>query len=102
MKPATVIPSKMTPAYTKVRSKHIRRLCLQHLDAVRPGLATDHALLATIQAVYPKAELCELQRELDYLALKGLLTTTDVAGVWQLRLTRQGVQRAERLAGQES
>jgi hypothetical protein len=63
---------------------------------------TDFALLAEIRAVYPKAELRELLRELDYLALKGLLTTMDTEGVWQLRLTCQGIRQSVRHAGQES
>lgn len=79
----------------KIRREHIRWLLLLHLDTARPEKTTDLALLAGIQAIYSSASRRELRRELDYLALKSLLTIREKSGIWQLKLTFQGIDVVE-------
>lgn len=79
----------------RVRRGHARWLCLIHLDAARPEAISDAALLALVRSVYPDALMAELRRELDYLAMLGLVTVTDTGGVWHSKLTWQGVDIVE-------
>lgn len=81
--------------HAKVRREHMRWLCLQHLDDSRPEKMVDLALLALIRSVYPDTDRRELRRELDYLALQGLLTIAEKEERWRLKLTYQGVDVVE-------
>lgn len=78
-----------------VRRERLRWLSLAYLDAARPGLMMDSALLPLVQLDYPDTSTAELRLALDYLALRGLLTHADVAGLWQLRLTYHGIDLVE-------
>ena len=82
-------------AAAKIRREQIRWFCLRQLDRVRPGAATDEALLALVQAIYPDATRTELRREADYLKMRELLTLTDESGIWHLKLTYQGIDIVE-------
>lgn len=73
----------------------MRWICLQHLDDSRPEKTTDLALLAFVRNVYPDADLVELRRDLDYMALRELVTVSEKDGLWRLKLTYQGVDVVE-------
>jgi hypothetical protein len=77
------------------RRKHLRWLSLVQLDAGRPGKMNERALLPLLCSVYPDLGSQELRRELDYLALRGLLTITEKSEGWRLKLTYQGVDIVE-------
>jgi len=81
--------------FEAVRRGHIRWLCLYQIDAVRPDVLTDVALLALIQTVYLDASHIELKRHLDYLKLCTLLTVGVKGKMWHLKLTYQGVDIVE-------
>lgn len=81
--------------HARVRREQMRWLALSHLDVARPQAMTDLALLALIQTVYPEATVPELRRELQYLALRDLLTSVDKYGRWRLSLTYQGIDVVE-------
>ena len=76
----------------------IRRLCLACLEAARPNVMTDSALLPVLQAVHPTLSLRTLRRELDYLALRNWLAITEKEGYWRLKLTSEGIDFMARLA----
>jgi len=88
-------PVPIVTLQARVRREQMRWLALRHLDVARPQGMTDLALLALIQTVYADASSGELQRELHYLALQGLLTVADQNGHWLLALTWQGVDLVE-------
>ncbi|VXC72718.1 hypothetical protein PSEUDO8Z_160364 [Pseudomonas sp. 8Z] len=80
----------------KSNRKHLRRMCLEHLDEVRPTWLSDAALEAFLRfAAFPNLNNQSLRRELDYLALRGLLKIRKEGGYWLLRLTAEGVDAVE-------
>lgn len=69
-----------------------RRMCLEYLEEVRPVRLSDAALEAFLRFdAFPTLSNQVLRRDLDYLALRGLLTIRKTGGHWLLRLTAEGV-----------
>jgi len=79
----------------KARREQTRWRVLCWLDAHRPERMTDLALLALVQTLYQDATIHELQRELDYLADRNLLSIKRKGERWAMRLTYQGVDIVE-------
>lgn len=76
-----------------LRSRHVRRLCLQKLDSLRPAGATIEALLfCAVRPIYPNATLRELLRDLDYLEVSGLIAF-DADGA--VGITKAGIDYVE-------
>lgn len=94
-RPAVAATESFVVLHTRVRREHLRWLCLRHLDIERPEAMTEAALLALLWTVYRDADTQELRRELHYLSLQSLLTISEQDGLWQVKLTYQGVDLVE-------
>lgn len=89
----------MTPVKTdrqsarraKIESETIRHWCLLYLDTSRPGRMSGTALLALISDIYPGATHHDLERELDYLQLRGLCDAAARRGHTYYWLTADGI-----------
>jgi len=87
--------TELAAVQERKRRELIRWMSLQHINAARPTVMADMALLPLIQTAYSDAALRELRRELDYLMECGLLTVAEDYEAWRLKLTRHGIDLVE-------
>lgn len=78
------------------QARGIRWHCLVAMDHARPTSMTDVALLPVLSEIYSDCEMHKLRRELDYLAMKGLITlSVHPERPWQAKITGLGVDVVE-------
>lgn len=89
----------MSPAdlnMQKARREDMRWLILLTLNNARPLGHFDSPVLAVVQGMYPDATVHEVRSEIDYLAMRDLVTVNKQPhGPWHCALTRYGVDIAE-------
>lgn len=80
----------------RARREGMRWLVILTLNNARPLGHFDAPILTVVQSMYPDASLKEVRGEIDYLALRNLVTVDKQPhGAWKCTLTRYGVDIAE-------
>lgn len=82
-------------ALEKGLRESVRWRALVLLDAARPEYLSDAALFACFGVGWPGLSRDTLRREIDYLRLRGLLTSSNDGPDWILGLTRDGIDLVE-------
>lgn len=80
----------------RMAAEHIRRLCIAYMNQARPTRTATGSVLLMVQKFYPNTGAHQISRELDYLALKGLISISD-SHPQLLSLTAAGVEMAEEI-----
>lgn len=80
----------------QARREGMRWLIILTLNNARPLGHFDAPILTVVQSMYQDATLKEVRGEIDYLALRNLVTVDkQPRGTWKCALTRYGVDIAE-------
>ena len=86
----------MNVDFAKTRREGIRWLILLALNHARPLGHGDEPVLSVVQSMFADSTLAEVRKELDYLALRELVSISKQPyGAWHCALTRYGVDVAE-------
>lgn len=80
----------------KVRRESMRWNLLNAINKARPYVSSGEFLLDVMRAIYNDATVAEVQRELQYLETRKLVTIEkSTVGAWHVDLTRVGIDLAE-------
>lgn len=80
----------------KVRRESMRWNLINAINKARPYVSSGEFLLDVMRAIYHDATVAEVQRELNYLETRELVTIEkSPAGTWHVDLKRAGIDLAE-------
>lgn len=81
---------------SKVRRESMRWNLINAVNKARPYVSSGEFLVDVMRAIYPDATIAEVQRELNYLETRELVTIEkSPLGAWHVNLTRPGIDLAE-------
>lgn len=81
-------------AMEAIKRSHMRDRIVCFLDAMRPERMTDNGLTALLRDIYPEISIRDVRREIDYLQMKGLISTERNPVRWLVSMTASGVDVA--------
>lgn len=77
-----------------IKRSYMRDRIVCFLDAWRPERMTDNGITALLRDIYPEISIRDARREIDYLEMKGLISTDRNSVRWLVSLTASGVDVA--------